>query len=388
MRKAEGFHFEGFAAPTTTQVPDEFFDELAPQLTEAELRVALYVIRRTFGFKKTSDDISLKQLVEGIRTRDGRVLDRGAGLSKSAAARGVKGLVEKGVVAAIRNRSAEKGDEPTTYVLRFKRAEGSPPVFSKETRGSPPKEHPRVLKEDTQQTVEQQTARQVSKLRRQPALNRSALDGPPAGANGHTQHPIPPRHPPVSHQVPESQPASNSDAVNGSAAAAAIPARRPLRARLGPEERRRYDEDRRRIVDYLSDFARELGDAAPLASSVTRAVNIQRAAGVDFDAFAEALYHARAVTKERWAAIREETRKPGASWSTKRAMPYFFAELERVLGLRDLPETPEEHAARKAAEAEERDRAQQAGRGDARAGPAREWVQTYEPRRRSGSDGA
>jgi hypothetical protein len=31
-----------------------FFDVVAPELTEAELRVALYIIRRTFGFKKAS----------------------------------------------------------------------------------------------------------------------------------------------------------------------------------------------------------------------------------------------------------------------------------------------------------------------------------------------
>ncbi|HEY3111453.1 MAG TPA: hypothetical protein VGL23_22035 [Chloroflexota bacterium] len=70
-------------------------------------------------------------------------------------------------------------------------------------------------------------------------------------------------------------------------------------------------------------------------------------------------------------------------------MAYFFAELEHVLGLRALPETPAEHAARAAAEAEERDRARQrVGRGDARAGPPRAWVQTYEPHRRPGPHGA
>jgi hypothetical protein len=168
--------------------------------------------------------------------------------------------------------------------------------------------------------------------------------------------------------------------------AATIPARRPLRARLPPEERRRYDADRQRVIDHLSDFARELGDAAPLASSVTRAVNIQRAAGVAFEDFAAALYHARAVTKEHWAAIRKEDKKPGATWSTKQAMPYFFAELEHVLGLRELPETPAEHAARKEAEQRERDRPPD--RADAQGTPRR-WVQTYQPRRRRGrNDGA
>ena len=67
------FVLGGFDSPNTTQVPDAFFDVVAPQLTEAELRVALYIIRRTFGFKKDSDTISLRQMVEGIVTKDGRI---------------------------------------------------------------------------------------------------------------------------------------------------------------------------------------------------------------------------------------------------------------------------------------------------------------------------
>jgi hypothetical protein len=153
-----------------------------------------------------------------------------------------------------------------------------------------------------------------------------------------------------------------------------------LRAGLPPAERRRYDADRRRIVDYLSDFARELGDAAPLASSVSRAVNMMRRAGVDLAAFTEALYHARAVTKERWAAVRKEERDPGRPFARKQAMAYFFAELEHALGLRELPETPAEHAARKEAEAQERrrDRRRRADWSGAE-GARQEWVQTYKP---------
>jgi hypothetical protein len=76
---ADDYVFQGFTSPTYTQVPDELFDELMPRLSESELKVLLYVVRRTFGFKKSADDISLKQMVEGIRTRDGRQLDNGTG---------------------------------------------------------------------------------------------------------------------------------------------------------------------------------------------------------------------------------------------------------------------------------------------------------------------
>src|SRR6266508_6509512 len=117
------FQFDGFSTPNGTIVPDEVFDILAPELSEAELRVLLYIIRRTFGFKKNADDISMKQMTDGIQKRNGIVLDRGTGMSKSANWRGIKGLLEKGIIVSQRNSSFEKGDMPTTYSLRFKQSE-------------------------------------------------------------------------------------------------------------------------------------------------------------------------------------------------------------------------------------------------------------------------
>nr|MDP9471051.1 replication protein [Chloroflexota bacterium] len=64
--------FDGFASPNFTQVPDELFDVLMPQLSDAELRVLLYIVRRTFGFKRDADAISLSQMVSGITTREGQ----------------------------------------------------------------------------------------------------------------------------------------------------------------------------------------------------------------------------------------------------------------------------------------------------------------------------
>jgi hypothetical protein len=159
MSKKEGrteYRFRGFDSPNGTIVPDVFFDELAPQLGEAELRVLIYIIRRTFGFKKNSDDISLKQLVEGITTKDGRVLDRGAGVGKPAAIRAVKSLEEKGVIVKRTNYSRERGDEPNTYTLRF----SDTPGFSKETRGGIPKKQAGVSLENPQETDLQETEKQ------------------------------------------------------------------------------------------------------------------------------------------------------------------------------------------------------------------------------------
>ena len=79
----------------------------------------LYIIRRTFGFKKESDNISLRQICNGIKTREGEILDKGTGLSLSTVQIALKGLLEKNCVITERNRSQEKGDEPTTYSLHM-----------------------------------------------------------------------------------------------------------------------------------------------------------------------------------------------------------------------------------------------------------------------------
>jgi hypothetical protein len=114
------FHYEGFSTPNGTVVPDDIFDVLAPNLTEAELRVLLYIVRRTFGFKKNSDSISLTQMVEGIKTKDGKVLDRGTGMTRRGVMKGCAGLVEKGIIT-VEKRWTEKGDnEINIYSLRFR----------------------------------------------------------------------------------------------------------------------------------------------------------------------------------------------------------------------------------------------------------------------------
>ena len=132
------YTFLGFDALSYTPIPDVFLDELMGHLTEAELRVALYILRRTFGFKKRSDDISLSQMVNGITTREGKILDRGCGVQRAAVIRAVRGLEAKGVIIAKRNHSAERGNEPTTYTLRFRGED------LKETRGGIPNEPPLV----------------------------------------------------------------------------------------------------------------------------------------------------------------------------------------------------------------------------------------------------
>jgi hypothetical protein len=113
--------FPGFSSPNFTPVPDELFDQLLPVLSGSELKVLLYVIRRTFGFKREADSISLSQMLTGITTRDGRVLDQGCGIrDKKTLLEAINRLEQRRVILTQRQMSAERGNEPTTYAVRFK----------------------------------------------------------------------------------------------------------------------------------------------------------------------------------------------------------------------------------------------------------------------------
>ncbi|MGE0544866.1 MAG: replication protein [Dehalococcoidia bacterium] len=173
----DGYRFEGFAEPNYTQIPDVFFDEVMCHLTEAELRVALYIMRRTFGFKKRADAISFNQFLKGITTRDGRRLDHGCGIAgRTNLTRALKGLEDKGLITAIRSMSAKGDAQTTVYELRFKesgvvslRDHPHPRVVPEQDhppksvvpahdypgdRGSPPVVMERDLQETEQQSTE------------------------------------------------------------------------------------------------------------------------------------------------------------------------------------------------------------------------------------------
>jgi phage replication O-like protein O len=104
--------FQGFFAPNYTQVPDELFDDLMTDLSGAELKVLLYIIRRTFGFKKTEDTISLNQMLNGITTKAGEVLDRGTGLSKKTLLMALNTLEAKNIILTDAGEARNEGTNP------------------------------------------------------------------------------------------------------------------------------------------------------------------------------------------------------------------------------------------------------------------------------------
>jgi phage replication O-like protein O len=121
--------FPGFPFPNTTQIPNEVFDTLMSHLSGGELKVLLYICRRTFGFRKDSDRISLTQIAQGITTKAGRVLDQGTGLSKRQVQRALRALEGRQVIQVERKVDETGLHEVNTYRLNVRSGDIlSPPV--------------------------------------------------------------------------------------------------------------------------------------------------------------------------------------------------------------------------------------------------------------------
>lgn len=87
-------------------VPAPLIDEWMAELSDAELRVALYVCRRTWGWGKDIDVITISQFKDGIAARDGRQVDSGCGLRRPQSVYAALTALEKrGLVTSVRRRT-------------------------------------------------------------------------------------------------------------------------------------------------------------------------------------------------------------------------------------------------------------------------------------------
>ena len=319
--------FKGYTSPKYTQIPDLLFDEQLPDLSGAELKVLLYIMRRTFGFKKDHDNISLGQIMHGITTRDGRTLDRGTGLSKDSVVRAIKSLEEQGLILRQRRSSSERGDEATNYALNVGSVSENrtpTPVSENQTRGGPKIGRGRVWFSDTQETVEQETDQQQTGIYSNETDSNSFLSkygdaglSTVARARGSVDNR-------EAGEGPAQRPAST-------AGAAVIVARVGLgrgRPPKAPEQ----------LGAAMEDVSFKLHDAAP-RSSLTRATKLWKASGLPVDKFCQRAYEARSAVRQV-----ETTKASAAGDGTRNRMPLFFAELERRLGFRDEQDWSVRHA--------------------------------------------
>lgn len=259
----------GFLKPTTTPTPDELFDVWLPELSLSELRVLLYIVRRTFGFGKDADAISLSQLTNGIQKKTGEILDRGTGLSRPSVSKAVQTLEERGLIEVHRVLAQDGVNEINVYSLRF----GEGGVVKSFTYGSK-KLYLGVVKNfNPQQTVIQQTVEQETDRLHEERGDKS------------------------NHRVES--------------------AGHPSTFSTGP-----HSEN---IAHLITDLSKQiLHDPNHVEANVTQAHNIWQASDLPEDEFVEAIQAAKRVSLEWSGSIRKVANE---ATGLKNRAPYFFRVL-------------------------------------------------------------
>lgn len=100
-------------SPNHTQIPNDYLDMFMAHLTGAEWKCLCYIARRTFGFQKRADQIAFSQFEKGIKTKDGKVLDYGTGLSRPKISESLQRLIEIGLL-----ESKDKGNSKEYLLVK------------------------------------------------------------------------------------------------------------------------------------------------------------------------------------------------------------------------------------------------------------------------------
>jgi len=254
---------------STTATPDWLFDEVAPDLAKAPLKVLLYIVRRTCGFRKLADAISLTQFQHGIITRDGRQLDKGCGVTnRTALLRALDDLEARGLIAHQDALHADGGNATTIYYLRGPGQGGgalaAPPPICQDARGGVPLAHPPGV----------------------PLAHPQQTDVP---TNRKIERSVPPT--PV---APIADPRTSA----GARQLAGDPGRDDAGAPTTPAPpQRRIDADYQALAGPIAALVERLGDGAPPWASVSRSYGLMTRAGLAVPAFLALLAEAELLMR-------------------------------------------------------------------------------------------
>jgi len=286
---------------STTATPDWLFDDVAPDLAKAPLKVLLYIVRRTSGFRKSADAISLNQFQHGIVTRDGRQLDKGCGVTNRTALLGaLDDLEARGIIAHQNAIHADGGNATTIYYLlgpgQGGGAVSAPPPVRQDARGGVQLAHPPGVQLAHPQQTDVPTNREIERL------------VPPTPANARFR--------------------GNEDAADAEAGQLAgnpAPAA-PAPAPAAPPQRR-IDADYQALAGPIAALVERLGDGAQPWASVSRAYGLMTRAGLDVPAVLALLAEAELLMRPSLAHI-------------EKPIAYLFRVVESLIQQGDPPQPP------------------------------------------------
>lgn len=92
-------------APNYTQIPNVIFDHWMAILSPSEFKVLLCICRKTFGWNKTADNISSRQI------------ESTTGLSKHTVTAAIEKLILHNLIIKIKSKTADGDDAPNKFII-------------------------------------------------------------------------------------------------------------------------------------------------------------------------------------------------------------------------------------------------------------------------------
>jgi hypothetical protein len=340
-RKSERSVFQGFDRPESNffRMPNSWTDITAEIDSIAELKVVEYILRHTWGYQEygLKKHITIDEFVNGRRRQDGSRMDRGTGLSERAVYDGLRKAVENSLIDEAIDDS-DRGRVKKFYSLRMRDSavgqEDPQNLQSGVQSLHPPLQglHPGLQSpqgrgaESAPRTEKDTRERNLDLSNFEGSHDRFEESGPRPTARQRQTDAAGPRQ-------SDSQQGSNRGGVSS---LRELVERRRTATPSAPQRRGRPPgsvEEREHLAAFLEDFARELGDESPLASTISRALNIFKTAGIPEARWDDLLYAARQRTQEASAQITRQAGE-GGGLRRKNKMPYFFGVLEQLVGIR------------------------------------------------------
>jgi DNA-binding PadR family transcriptional regulator len=344
-------------------MPNSWTDITAEINNIAELKVVEYILRHTWGSQEygVKKHITIDEFVNGRRRQDGSRMDKGTGLSERAVYDGLRKAVESGLIDEETDDS-DRGRIKKSYSLRMRENRRTdeelqslqtgvqslhPPLQdvhpdpqTLQARGASdaPRTEKYTLERNVNNSNFERSHDDVENTRSTTGHNFGVDDADPDSSRGEDEDRRESRLVPSS-DVAELR-AAAVDAIGTRRAPAIVPdsATETVPPRGRPVG---TSEERELLAAYLGDFVTQLGDEAPLSSTVTRTLKILKQATVPMSRWPDLLYEAKSITWEHSAQIKKKPTDPTKTASARVRIPYYLAVLESLVGLRPAPSGPE-----------------------------------------------
>lgn len=121
--------------PNTSSIPNILFDYWMLHLTPAEFKVLMCIARKTYGWRKDFDRISITQI------------EKMTGLSRKGITKNLDALIEHGLITKIKSKTSDGDDAPNQYEVNVHCLRGgselsTPPVVNSVHQGVVYSVHP------------------------------------------------------------------------------------------------------------------------------------------------------------------------------------------------------------------------------------------------------